>query len=295
MNRHLLLILASLALVACSGSTTMSIDTSKLEEFLAVVGLEATASISNGEVIVFVDATRLDFLGDELQGIELAEHAEMAVYSVVYHTLDEFEQVEAMVVEIQFDKDAAYRVAVTREQAYDLRSGSAKATDYTALDPSILWAAALEQNQVSDWDVQYMAPEIEAAISSPTQDDVAAVVANWTTADVEDVDVQDKAISMRLDISGIADFFYDSYGKNDPTAREQVALEAALSTVDVIYGLFLRFPSLEDVAIEVYVDDTRYSTHRCSRQKLDEIGPYTFWIGGPDEDPVAILELLESP
>jgi hypothetical protein len=273
--------------------STPIIDISRARGSLFSLGYEeVNISADFGEVQVVVNTTPTNSFGE---GIGLAYDAELNIYLIAFALLDEIKDLDEVTIELQFDGQTAYEVNVSREQAYDFYPHSFRTQDYQSYDPKMLASAGLEVNLINHWDILYMAPEIEAAITNPSRNDIEFALEKWITADILELSIAPATAVIRLDISYVANMFIDAYGENDSITIEQIELQAGLNTIDPMYGLFIRFPIMQMITVETYLNGEHYSAYVCTRELFNQIGPGSFDRAGAEGHPEDILPLLSSP
>ncbi len=250
-------------------------------------------SASNGEVEVVVFSDTVDVFGNELQGIDLVNHAELIIYLSTYTVLQNFEEVVAVTTQVNFDNKPAYRAKATRQQAYSFNPGSFRAGfNISEADPGLLYTTALSQRLITKFDRQILAPELLEATTQIKESDIVEELSRWiSAAEVSDISIRDKAVFISLDL-WTANMYYDTYGEDSQIAKEQVELDAGLTTVDTIYGLMTRFPTIEEITVTIFVNEDIYYAHRCTRQRFEEIGADSFERAESEGNPQPILEMI---
>jgi hypothetical protein len=156
-----------------------------------------------------------------------------------------------------------------------------------------LVGVALEQRIINKFTVQILASELREAITVLSTGNIEKELEGWIFgAEITDISIRGNAVSASLDLSELAGMYYDTYGEDSPMAKELVETDAGQNTIEAMYGLLSRFPTIGEVTVVILVNGDAYYAYRCTRRQFEEIGADSFERAGAEGNPQPILDLL---
>jgi hypothetical protein len=242
-----------------------------------------TVSIQNATTLLQIDSsviTRLNVL-------------ELYSYMITYIILHNFPEVQTVQTHIDIAQAPYYHVSATRTQAFAFPPGEIEIDART--EASMLYRTAVSTRMIHNFDVQFIADELQQILDNPTIEAVQTELEGWVSGvTFPTIQIQDMRAFVVLDVSELLNMLFSPDELAGSEAAAFIEDHAKMNVVSAVGSVMDRFPQIEAATVIVQIQGEVYVEYHCTRAQFASIGRDAFITAVTLDDYNRILDRLRA-